>query len=116
MDEQISKKALLAWKIILVPVFIFFCLHFLKDITQDILRMPTFLDKMGDLRENVSSLSEWLLWLYHWAWVNAFLLEAVIITLILKKWKQASFTKLDILIIGSLLYQFIMFLIALFLR
>lgn len=46
-------------KTFLVLLWFFITIHFLKDITQDILRIPTFLDTFGDIVENLSWLPRW---------------------------------------------------------
>ncbi len=35
-------------------VFILVCVHFLKDLTQDILKIPTILDLLGNVNEEIS--------------------------------------------------------------
>lgn len=92
------------WKIFLVPVSIYFLLHFFKDITQDILFMPSFLDVLGDIKEDLSRLIEWQKVFYYWAWVNQFLLQPVLAFLVIKILKNKDFSKTDIFIAAILVY------------
>jgi hypothetical protein len=46
------------WRKSLPFLFIFILIHFLKDITQDILRISTPLDIFGDVKESISFLSK----------------------------------------------------------
>jgi hypothetical protein len=43
------------WRKLLPILYILVLAHFLKDITQDILHIPTFLDLLGDVKEDLSS-------------------------------------------------------------
>ena len=43
-------------KFFLIFIYIFILIHFLKDITQDILRLPSPLDMFGDIKEDISFL------------------------------------------------------------
>lgn len=47
-------------KIVFWLIFVLVAAHFLKDITQDILKIPTFLDLMGDVNEDLSVLPGFL--------------------------------------------------------
>lgn len=42
------------WRFSLPLVFVLMIVHLLKDITQDILKIPTFLDLLGDVNEDLS--------------------------------------------------------------
>ena len=54
------------WRLLLPFLYIFILVHFLKDITQDILKISTPLDLFGDVKEDISFLSttpdNFLLW------------------------------------------------------
>lgn len=54
MIKYLSKEKIFKlWKLILTPVYIFVVFHFLKDITQDMLQIPTILDFLGnDIQKN----------------------------------------------------------------
>lgn len=83
------------WKTFLVLIGCFFFLHFLKDITQDILNIPTLLDKMGNIVENPTNLPAWLQYVYHWGWVNTTLSQPVITYLSFKNLKNRKFNRYD---------------------
>ena len=51
-----KNKLFRIWRFLLPFLFIFFLIHFLKDITQDILRINTPLNIFGDIKENLSFL------------------------------------------------------------
>lgn len=107
------KNKFTLWKIILVPIFILLLLHFLKDITQDVLGIPTILDLMGNIQEDISGFSQWLVWLYHWAWVNAFFIQPILLYLISKTWRSEKFGNNDKVILGLLGYIGVLIIIAL---
>lgn len=44
------------WRLVLPILFCFFLIHFLKDITQDILKISTPLDLLGNVEEDLSQL------------------------------------------------------------
>jgi len=104
-----------AWKIFLFPLGILFLLHFAKDITQDVLGISTFLDKLGDLKEDASHLPDWLLWIYHWGWVNATLAQPLIAFFVFQTWRKDKFNKYDLYIVSLVGFFLIMFLWAYFL-
>ncbi|OGY40793.1 MAG: hypothetical protein A2570_01620 [Candidatus Brennerbacteria bacterium RIFOXYD1_FULL_41_16] len=97
------------WKVLLVPVSILFLIHFLKDITQDVLRISSFLDVLGDIKEDLSGLKQWQLAIFYWAWVNQFLLQPVLAFLVLKILKNRDFSRTDILVAGILIYFTVLF-------
>lgn len=109
------KKLFLAWKFVLIPIFIFIAIHFLKDITQDLLGVSTFLDVFGDVKEDLSAFPNWLVWVYHWAGVNTFLMEGFLLFSIPKTWGRKAFSKVDLVNAGFLLYIVAIFIIATFL-
>lgn len=51
----IREMAKISRKLLLLVLF-FVVIHFLKDITQDILKIPTFLDLFGNANEDLSNL------------------------------------------------------------
>ncbi|MFH1841104.1 MAG: hypothetical protein ABH807_03045, partial [Candidatus Shapirobacteria bacterium] len=53
------------WRKILPLILLFVSIHFLKDITQDVLRIPTFLDVFGDVKEDLSFLPDYLRMFYY---------------------------------------------------
>jgi len=46
-------------RFLLIFLWLVVIIHFLKDITQDLLHIPTFLDSFGNITENLSWLPEW---------------------------------------------------------
>jgi len=98
--EQLHKL----WKLLLVLVGIFLSLHFLQDITQDLLKIQTPLDYMGDIQENVSILPIWVLPIYYGSWILATIAEPIIVYFIFKTWKHNTFNKNDKIICLLLLY------------
>lgn len=94
------------WKALLIPIFIFVALHFFKDITQDLLGVPTVLDLMGDVNEDLSNFHPYALWVYHWFMVNTIILEVFLVVIIPKTWLRKNFAKVDLLTLFSVLYLF----------
>ena len=113
MIEYLSKENILKlWKLILIPVYVLVALHFVKDITQDILQIPTILDWLGNVNEDLSRLPETLVWFYHWAMVNTFFVELFLLIAIPKCWRSKRSSKLDLVILISLFYLLAMFSLA----
>lgn len=112
MIQYSRTKLHLIWKVFLIPIFFVVLLHFIKDITQDILGINTILDVLGNINEDISRFPEWLLWFYHWAWINAFFINLLLILIIPKKFVEKNFSKLDKLIVVGLLYLISMTVIA----
>jgi len=99
-------------RIIVSIILIITTIHFLKDITQDILGIETSLDKLDDIQENINQFPMWFEWFWHWAMVNTFIGEFVLIIL-LPKYILKSISKTEkYIIIGFLIYIPIMFLWA----
>jgi hypothetical protein len=67
-------------KTLFILLWVFVVIHFLKDITQDILRVSTFLDNFGDVIENLSWLPRWAqqVYLYGFGGIS-FIAEAILI-------------------------------------
>jgi len=92
---------------ILIIIFIIFFTHLLKDITQDILKIKTPLDYIGDLKEVFSSFSKPVLIIYYIFGVLSILGEiflVILISLLLFK-KRKSLLK-PIFIITALLITY----------
>ncbi|MEI7578674.1 MAG: hypothetical protein WCJ58_01385 [bacterium] len=102
-------------KYIATFLFIIILIHFLKDITQDILGIATPLDALGDIQENITQFPTWLAWLWYWAMVNTFFGEFILILLIPKYLFNTIGRTEKFLIVGLLVYIPIMFLCAYFL-
>ncbi len=104
MKLQKSQRLHKLWKLMLLIISTFLALHFLKDITQDILKIQTPLDYMGDIQEDLSFLPKWLLPVYYVSWVLATIAQLVIIYYIFQTWKHDTFNKNDKIIIYLLLF------------
>lgn len=107
-----NKKVFRLWKIFLIPIFIFVLFHFLKDITQDLLGVKTILDRLGDAKEDLSSFSETIIWFYHWAMVNTFFMEIILLITVPLTWKRKTSSKIDYINLGFIVYIAIMFTVA----
>lgn len=87
----------------------------MKDITQDILQVPTILDVFGNIRGDVSWLPSYLQWLVYGAGVGSFLAEMfLLITLpvIIKKNTTSLLVKW---VIGVLFFMLVYFPVVIFL-
>lgn len=84
-----------AWRTFLVLVWVVTLLHFLKDITQDILKIATPLDLMGDIQEDVSRLPVGIRWLVYGAGVGSFFAENFLLIAIPKVLRQNGLTRLE---------------------
>ncbi len=99
-------------KWIFISIWLVMLIHFLKDITQDILGIATPLDKLGDIQENISRFPMWFEWFWHWAMVSTFIGEFILI-LLLPKYIFRLISKTEkYVIIGFLIYIPLMFLWA----
>ena len=99
-------------KLLLLAIWIIMLIHFLKDMTQDILGIPSVLDLFGNIQENTSTFPIWLEYLYHWAMVNTFIGELILIFLI-PKYIFKTINRLEkLLIIGFIFYIPLIFLLA----
>lgn len=112
MNPQKNLKVFRLWKIFLIPIFTFVIIHFLKDITQDLLGVPTILDIFGNANEDLSNFHPYGIWVYHWFMVNTFFLEIFLLVYIQKTWRRKTFSKTDIIIFSSIIYLIIAFTLA----
>ena len=97
-----------------VIIFLFVSVHFVKDITQDILGISTPLDFLGNINEDLTILSPWQRALYLPAIIGTFFIEAIIVFVILHSRFNPSTNKFH-LITYLFLYLVIMFITAFFL-
>jgi hypothetical protein len=100
-------------KTLFILLWVFITIHFFKDITQDILRVPTFLDTFGDVVENLSWLPIWgqQMYLYGLGGIS-FIAEVILIyTIPFAVFKKSTLTK-NRLIKFCICYLLIFFLIA----
>ncbi|MEK7070284.1 MAG: hypothetical protein AAB966_00590 [Patescibacteria group bacterium] len=77
---------------ILSLIWVVTLIHFLKDITQDILRIPTILDVFGNIQEDLCHLPHWVQLLIVSAGIGSFLAEIFLLVSIpiIKKRKAIS--------------------------
>lgn len=110
-----NSKYFRAWQIFLVPVFVFVVIHFTKDVTQDLLGLPTYLDVFGDIKEDISRFSFPFTWFYHWFMVNTFFLELFLLIYTPKTWQRKYFSRVDTVILASIIYLIVAFATAILL-
>ena len=110
-----KNRFFIVWKIFLIFIYFFALVHFLKDITQDVLEIPTVLDVFGNIHENLNGFPEAFVWVYHWAMVNPFFVEFFLLVTVPGAWKRREFTKLDAIILVAIIYVTTMFFLATYL-
>jgi hypothetical protein len=84
------------WRFFLPFIFVFVLIHFIKDITQDILQIETVLDIFGNACEDISGFSNLLKMLWVWAGVNSFLLEFFLLISLPLLIRNKTFSKLEL--------------------
>ena len=88
-------------------------MHFLKDITQDILRIETPLDIFGDIKEDLSRLPKITQSLYFYGLGSlSFLAEGFLLVSIPVVLKRKKFSKLEKYVVMAIVFLFVFFLIA----
>lgn len=93
------------WRKLLPFLFILVLIHFLKDITQDILRISTPLDIFGDFKEDLSFLPKSLqLTFYYGLGGFSLFVEVFLLIAIPKIIRRKQVTFLEKLVIGGVLY------------
>lgn len=111
-----KNRLLSIWRLCLRLIFVFVIIHFLKDITQDILRVSTPLDIFGDAKEDLSFLPNSLQNIYLYGLGGfSFVAEAILIFSIPKVWKEEKLSKLGKLVIFLIFYLVIFFISAILL-
>lgn len=100
-----NKLAFRIWRAVLPFLYIFIFIHFLKDITQDILRISTPLDIFGDVKEDISFLSKPLQLIFYYGLGGfSFIIEAFLLIAIPKIIRRRQITFLEKFVIGGILY------------
>jgi hypothetical protein len=107
---QIDKR-----KLILSAIFIFAAVHLLKDITQDILEIPTFLDVLGDIREDTSKLPGFVQTFFNLLGPISFLVEGFLLISIPRVFNREKLTALEKVVYLSVLLLLTYFVCAMFL-
>lgn len=104
------------WRFFLPLLFLFVLIHFLKDITQDILGIKTPLDIFGDVKEDVSRFTvvEQNLYLYGLGGLS-FLAEAFLLISIPIVWKRKVYSRLEKYVVFTIFSLLLYFLIAIML-
>ncbi len=101
-------KLIQPWKIFTLIISGVLLLHFLKDITQDLLRMNTAFDVMGNIQEDTTRLPQYLVPIYWSLWIIATIAQPVVLYLTYKNWKSKDFNKYDVAILSMVLFFFLM--------
>lgn len=92
------------WKFLLPFLFIFILVHLLKDITQDIFKVPTLLDRLGDIKEDVSGFPVVIQRGFTFLAFASFFGEAVLLMIIPKAYGNVSFSRWDKMAISVVLF------------
>lgn len=103
------------WRKILPFVWIIVFIHFLKDITQDILQIPTFLDIFGNIQEDLSNLPYLIRLLIITSGIFSFFGEIFLLVSIPIIRRRKEITKLERWTIGTVIFMLIYFPVVLFL-
>jgi hypothetical protein len=69
-------------RVLLIFAWLVICVHFLKDVTQDILQIPTALDILGNVEEKVDHLLFMIQFFIYIAGVGSFLSEIFLLVAI----------------------------------
>ncbi|PJE63073.1 hypothetical protein COU88_01520 [Candidatus Roizmanbacteria bacterium CG10_big_fil_rev_8_21_14_0_10_39_6] len=90
-------------------IWVITLIHFLKDIAQDILRIPTILDVFGNIQEDICRLPYWIQLLIFSAGVGSFLAEIFLLISIpiIKHRKETS--TLEKWVVGVVIFMLIYF-------
>ena len=83
--------------------------HFLKDITQDVLKIPTFLDLLGNVNEDLSAFPPLIQQIIIALGFISFGIEVFLIVAIPKVMKNKENSKLEKYVMISLLFLVIYF-------
>jgi len=103
------------WRFLLPFLFIFFLIHFLKDITQDILRVATPLDIFGDVKEDLSSFLPFFKGAFFILGIGSFIGELFLLISIPIVLKRKTFSKLELAVLIVVILILLFFLWAILL-
>ena len=103
------------FKKILSIIWIIIFIHFLKDITQDILKIPTFLDYFGNIQEDLSNLPYIIKESIIIAGYMSFFGEIFLLISIPTIQRRTTFSKLEKWVVGTIIFMLIYFPTVLFL-
>lgn len=96
-------------------LFIFVLIHFLKDITQDILKIATPLDFFGDVKEDLSIFPLFIQYLFVFLGFTSFIAEAFLLIAIPVVIRKKKITTLERIIWVVVIFLIFYFLIVTFL-
>jgi len=96
------------WKIFTLTISVVLLIHFLKDITQDLIGINTFLDVMGNIQEDTTRLPAFLIPIYWTLWIIATIAQPIVGYLTLRNWKSHDFNKYDLAIFALALFFLLM--------
>jgi|SRR3989344_4510542 len=101
------------WRWLIIIIFIFAVVHFLKDLTQDILKISTPIDLLGDVKEDISFLPQPLQYVYIYGLGGlSIVAEFFLIVAIPKVWRKKELMLLDIWILASVIFLILFFVTA----
>lgn len=100
------------WKFFTLIFSIILFLHFLKDITQDLLGINTVLDVIGNIQEESTRLPKFLIPIYWFMWIIATITQPVVMYLTYRNWKNKDFNKYDLVILSLIMFFSLMVLWA----
>lgn len=106
MNKPYSK----VWRQILPFLYVFVLVHFLKDITQDILKISTPLDLLGDVKEDLSRFPIFIQNLFVLLGIGSFISEVfllVSIPVVMKRKETTTLEKVILVVIMALLLFFL---------
>ncbi len=101
--------------IILAVVWIFVATHFIKDITQDILKVSTPLDLLGDVKEDLTSFPTHIQQGFYSLGIVSFLAEAFLLISIPVVYRKKTTISLEKSIYIVLIMLFLYFVTAILL-
>jgi len=107
-----NEKSFKIWRLLLLIFFIFFFTHFLKDITQDVLRIASPLDFFGDVKEDLSGFSESFVFIFHLIGILSLIGEIFLIITIPIVLKRKAFSRLEGVIISVIFFILLFFAVA----
>lgn len=109
-------KKLKIWRLVLRFIFVFVVIHLLKDITQDILKIPTPLDLLGDAKEDLSFLPKTFQFVYLYGFGGlSIIAEIFLLITIPKVLKRKEFSGLEKWILIAVMFLVLFFIMATFL-
>ena len=97
------------FRFFLIFIWVITLIHFLKDITQDILRIPTILDFFGNVQEDVGWLPLWTQRLVYGAGAGSFLAEIFLLISIPIVTFNSKHSSLEKWVIGVVVFMLIYF-------